>query len=207
MPTKGIVSSVPATDSLSILVGRNTARSGVLVFNQSNSSLYLALTDEEVSLSKFTINLLPDDYYEVPFGYIGSIKGLWLGSAISGKALITELVHQHNFTNESNWVSLSSNIYTNDEGDVYFLDPIEVPIFRLGVFVNPVPINWKTGGWIHLIVGNNIGNDTIFQSSRLKLNAFNLIKADRDFIPYFLKLEIPYWIKSLDLRIQKYIEQ
>jgi hypothetical protein len=95
MPTKEIRSSVSSVTSVAAsmsntqILAPNADRLGAIIFNDSNSNLYLKL-GTDASKTSFTILLGKQDYYEIPSNYIGAIYGVW-GIAI-GNARVTELV-------------------------------------------------------------------------------------------------------------------
>ena len=66
----------------------NTGRLGATVFNDSTATLYIKL-GTTASLTSYTVQVAPNGYYEVPYGYTGNIDGIW-GSA-TGNARVTEL--------------------------------------------------------------------------------------------------------------------
>lgn len=71
------------------LLAANTARKGFSVVNTSTTdTLYLKI-GSAASTTDYTAPLLPLGYFEVPFGYVGSVFGVW-GPAASGQANITE---------------------------------------------------------------------------------------------------------------------
>lgn len=83
------VSSVSDTASSTTLLAANHLRRGAAVYNDSTAILYLKL-GATASTSSFTVKMQPDDYYELPAGYLGRIDGIWASDA-SGAARITEL--------------------------------------------------------------------------------------------------------------------
>lgn len=66
-------------------------RQGALIFNDSASTLYIVLGDDVPSSTRYSVKLAPGDYYELPFGYSGSVVGVWSADA-SGSAYVTELL-------------------------------------------------------------------------------------------------------------------
>ena len=90
-PTTGTHTSVAASETSVTLLAANSSRIGATVYNDSVSrNLYLLLGSGPASTSVFTA-ILPKNggYYEVPYGYIGIIVGVWDGT--TGYARITEL--------------------------------------------------------------------------------------------------------------------
>ena len=80
--------SVAGNASSVTLLNSNAARLGSTIFNNSTVYLYLTLGATS-STSSFTVQMNPSAYYEVPFGYLGAISGIW--ASATGFALCTEL--------------------------------------------------------------------------------------------------------------------
>lgn len=70
------------------LLASNTSRLGATIANDSTAALYVKL-GATASTTSYTIKLLQDDYYEIPYGYTGEIDGIW--ASATGNARITEL--------------------------------------------------------------------------------------------------------------------
>lgn len=84
-PTTVVASVV----SVSILVA-NPLRVGAIICNISASDLYLDF-DAEATTSSFAVKIAADGgYYELPFGYLGAISGVW--EVADGSAMVRELV-------------------------------------------------------------------------------------------------------------------
>lgn len=77
-----------STTTNTTLLYTNLSRLGATIFNDSTKILYVKL-GRVASATDFTVKLLTGAYYEVPFGYIGQIDGIW--SAANGFARVTEL--------------------------------------------------------------------------------------------------------------------
>lgn len=75
--------------AVSILAANAAGRIGFTVYNDSSANLFLLL-GAGASLASFTVRLVPDAYYEVPFGYSGVVTGIW-DAAGAGAALVDEL--------------------------------------------------------------------------------------------------------------------
>lgn len=88
----GTVTSVNDTASSTTLLAANDLRQGASIVNESTSILYVKC-GATASATSYTIALGPagtvGSYYEVPFGYVGIIDGIWSADA-SGAARITE---------------------------------------------------------------------------------------------------------------------
>jgi hypothetical protein len=72
---------------VSLLVA-NAARLGATIYNDGTANLFVKL-GTTASTTSFTVRVLSQGYYEVPFGYTGAIDGIW--SVANGSARITEL--------------------------------------------------------------------------------------------------------------------
>lgn len=83
-----VCSSITASQSSQTLLAANAARLGATVYNDSAAVLCLKL-GAAAGLSSFTCKLAAGAYYEVPFGYVGIIDGVW--TAADGAARVTEL--------------------------------------------------------------------------------------------------------------------
>lgn len=86
--TLSSITDVQSSATAVELLPNNPARLGFGVFNLSTSVLYLAM-GETASASNFTARLEPNDYYEPPINYTGSVSGIW--ASANGSAKITEL--------------------------------------------------------------------------------------------------------------------
>lgn len=85
-PTQTSVAGSATT--VAILVS-NTARKGATIYNDSTAILYLKL-GSTASTTSYSIQMAGGGYYEVPFGYVGAIAGIW--ASATGNARITEFV-------------------------------------------------------------------------------------------------------------------
>lgn len=93
-PTAGAVTTVAGAAASTTILASNVNRLGATIFNEqptdgSGETLYLKLDASAASTTSYTVQVPPNDYYEVPFSYTGEIRGIW-GSA-TGNARITEL--------------------------------------------------------------------------------------------------------------------
>jgi hypothetical protein len=98
-----VKSLVPATSSVAtrtqvagavadtILLAANSSRRGATVFNDAagGNILYLALGNVAATTTDYTVELRGKAYYEVPYGFTGTIRGVW--SIAAGFARLTEL--------------------------------------------------------------------------------------------------------------------
>jgi hypothetical protein len=82
------LSNVAASVTNVTVLALNNARVGATFYNDSTSIAYLKL-GATASTTSFTVKLSPDDYYEIPFGYIGIVDCIWDSAA--GSMRITEI--------------------------------------------------------------------------------------------------------------------
>lgn len=88
--TTGTVTSVAAAVTNTVILVSNPSRYMASVFNDSSSAnLFLILSSAAAALTNFTVRLVPNAYYELPFRYTGAINGIW--DTASGNARVTEL--------------------------------------------------------------------------------------------------------------------
>lgn len=86
----GTEANVSAATSSTTLLAANAARLGATIWNDSTSILYVLLSTQTASATLCTAKLIADAYYEIPFGYTGIVKGIWVSA--TGSARVTELV-------------------------------------------------------------------------------------------------------------------
>jgi len=82
-------SSVAAAATDTLILAASGARLGATIFNDSSAVLYLALGTVAASTTNFTVKMVADAYYEVPFGYTGEIRGIW--ASATGSARVGEI--------------------------------------------------------------------------------------------------------------------
>jgi hypothetical protein len=87
-PATSAQTSVAGSASSVQLLAATATRLGATIFNDSAATLYLKL-GTTASTTSFTVKLITDAYYEVPFGFTGRIDGIW--TSATGNARITEL--------------------------------------------------------------------------------------------------------------------
>ena len=84
--------SVSFTGSLGGIFAPGKYR-GLTVFNSSPASrnLYLFLNSGPAAIGahQYTVMMVPNSYYEVPFGYSGDVTGIWDGVDLAGGAVCT----------------------------------------------------------------------------------------------------------------------
>jgi hypothetical protein len=88
-PATPTQSSVAASATNVTLLAANGNRLGATIYNDDNASVLSLKLGVTASATSFTLKIAAGGYYEVPFGYVGQIDGLW--SVASGSARITEL--------------------------------------------------------------------------------------------------------------------
>lgn len=82
----GTSANVTGTGASISLIASNASRKGATIFNDSAVTAYVKLGSGASSTS-FTVKMVDQSYYEVPFKYTGVIEGLWA----SGSIRVTEL--------------------------------------------------------------------------------------------------------------------
>lgn len=87
--TTATSTNVSANTSSVTLLAANTSRKGATIFNDSTVALYLKLGTSANPSTSFTVLMVANAYYEVPFNYIGIISGIWTVSV--GYARVVEL--------------------------------------------------------------------------------------------------------------------
>jgi hypothetical protein len=87
-PANAASTSVASAATSTVLIAANASRKGAALFNESTSALYLKL-GSSASVTSYTVQVVANGYYEVPFGYTGVITGIW--ATANGNARITEL--------------------------------------------------------------------------------------------------------------------
>jgi hypothetical protein len=83
------LSNVGDSASSVTLLSSNANRLGATIHNDSTAILYVKF-GTTASATSYTVKMVADAYYEVPFGFTGRIDGIWASDA-GGSARITEL--------------------------------------------------------------------------------------------------------------------
>lgn len=87
--TTATVTPVASSDTSVTLAASNTARKGLLIFNDSTAAVFVKF-GATASAASFTVKLLAGEYYEFPRPiYTGVIAAIWVSA--NGNALVTEL--------------------------------------------------------------------------------------------------------------------
>lgn len=92
--TDSTVTQVASSATAITLLAANNLRRGATIGNDSTAVLYVILGNQTPATNLYTVQLPANGtgtvaYYEVPFGFVGKISGIW-GSA-NGNAYVTEL--------------------------------------------------------------------------------------------------------------------
>lgn len=85
--TEAITTAPTLATTVSTLLAANTARKGATVYNSSLLANAFLLLGASATLSNFTVRLVPGAYYELPYGYTGTITAI--GDAV-GTLTVTE---------------------------------------------------------------------------------------------------------------------
>jgi len=84
-----IAVTLPSDTTAVLIAPNNLNRKGLSIHNASNSRLYLDYSNQ-VTPQIFAKSVEPNSYFEIPFGYLGSVWGIW--ENLSGAALIREFI-------------------------------------------------------------------------------------------------------------------
>lgn len=79
---------VGSSETKVTLLAANPERIGATIRNQSLSNLYIDFKEDIISPA--AVDLPPNAYYELPFGYLGVIVGRW--ASVDGQAVIREFL-------------------------------------------------------------------------------------------------------------------
>ena len=85
-----VFSSVGDTTSNTTILAANAQRAGASIINTSTAILYLRFDGGTATATTgHNVQLAQNDYFEVPFGYTGTITGIWASDA-GGAANVAE---------------------------------------------------------------------------------------------------------------------
>lgn len=84
-------SSVAGNTSDVLLISANSARLGLLIYNDSDSPVYIGLGSIPVTSSNFTFIIWAQESQMLPSIFIGEVRGIWQ-SINTGFARITEMI-------------------------------------------------------------------------------------------------------------------
>jgi|TARA_R110000782_G_scaffold245781_2_gene332473 hypothetical protein len=88
-PATSVQTSVSSIATNSVILAANSARQGVILYNQSTAILYLLLSTGTSSLTNYSLQIPANGSLSLQAGeYTGVISGLW--SAANGFARVTE---------------------------------------------------------------------------------------------------------------------
>jgi hypothetical protein len=82
-----LTSSVASTTASQILMGGNSKRTALTIFNDSTANLYVDL-GKAPTLTDYAVKIAGGGYYELPCNYTGTINGLW--DAANGNARVRD---------------------------------------------------------------------------------------------------------------------
>lgn len=85
------VTSVNSAATSTTIIAANRYRAGVSVTNTDANALYLLVGGGTASTTNYSVKLVSDGYFEVPYNFTGAITGIWAADG-SGTALVTEYV-------------------------------------------------------------------------------------------------------------------
>lgn len=89
--TNAVQTSVASSASSVTILAAKPSRRGASIANTSTAILYLRLNSAggaATATTAHTVQMASNTYYEVPFGYVGIITGIW--ASANGQANITE---------------------------------------------------------------------------------------------------------------------
>ncbi len=87
----GANTSVNDTASSVTILAANANRLGATVSNDSSATLFLLLGSTTASATNYTVKVVSNSYYEVPFGFTGQLTGIWATDPNDGAARVTEI--------------------------------------------------------------------------------------------------------------------
>lgn len=89
-PSAGALTVVNSVATPVLILAANPDRKGAIITNTDANALHLLLASGVVSTTNFTVLVAPNGSYEVPFGFTGTIAGIWAADG-AGSAMVTEL--------------------------------------------------------------------------------------------------------------------
>lgn len=87
--TNAARTSVVASISDTLILAANTARLGVVIYNDSDAPLLIGFGTAVVTTTNFTLWIPARSNHELSNTFIGELRGIW--EAASGSAYITEM--------------------------------------------------------------------------------------------------------------------
>lgn len=88
-PSTGTLSVVASSATPVLILAGSADRKGAIITNTDENALHLLLASGVVSTTNFTVLIASNGSYEVPFGFTGSIAGIWAADG-AGSAMVTE---------------------------------------------------------------------------------------------------------------------
>lgn len=82
------LSNVASSATSVTLLSSNASRLGATIVNDSTQNLFVKFGTTASSTS-YTVLMIPNAYYEIPFAYTGRVDGIW--ASANGNARVTEL--------------------------------------------------------------------------------------------------------------------
>lgn len=87
-PSTAAVTSVDSQTAAVQLLAASTTRKGVTILNTDSNALYIRFGAGDATATDYSVQVPPNGYYEVPYGYTGRISGIWAADG-TGAAKIT----------------------------------------------------------------------------------------------------------------------
>jgi hypothetical protein len=84
----GMQTNVTSSASDGQILAANANRLGATIYNDSTQVLYLLFANAVSSITNYSVQVLPQGFYEFYPGYTGIVKGLW--ASANGAARVTE---------------------------------------------------------------------------------------------------------------------
>lgn len=86
--TSGTTSQKTLTTGSTSILSANTARKGATIQNTSTAAIAFITLGSTSSLTTYTVRLIPNAYYEVPYNYTGIVAAI---GDVAGTLTVTEL--------------------------------------------------------------------------------------------------------------------
>lgn len=93
-PNKGVVSAAAASATSKLILAANPDRLGALILNNTSTMLFVSCSSGPASLTLYSMSIPAGESWQVPFGYTGSIHGIWNMVSDAGGAMVTELTRE-----------------------------------------------------------------------------------------------------------------
>jgi hypothetical protein len=89
-PTACTFTDVAAANADTELLAINMLRAGATIWNYSTSTLNVYYADSGADATHWHYQMLTNDYVEIPFGYVGEVRGYWVNATPDGGAKVGE---------------------------------------------------------------------------------------------------------------------